>query len=117
LTPYDDDVLLAGLVTLRAAGSPHGARLADLVAVADLEAATTATSAALLRYAADGWCLDELAAYLTARARGDADRCARSADALARVGHSSGRGMLAGVRRVIGPGPQVTRRPRPMVAA
>lgn len=101
LTPYGDDVLSAALVTLRAAGHPAGPAWAAAVADSALEQHTTATSAALLRAATRGWCIDPLADLLEALGRGlpTTDVAGR----LRRVGHSSGLGLLAGVRTVLGP--------------
>jgi hypothetical protein len=101
LTPYADDVLCGALVALLAAGDTAGAELAHAVAAALLEATTTATSAGLLRQAAGGRCIDELAAYLSSLT-GDGSEVRRLA-ALEGVGHSSGRGMAEGVRLVVGP--------------
>jgi Protein of unknown function (DUF2877) len=100
LTPYADDVLCGGLVALLAAGHPLGARLAAAVDAADLEAATTAISAGLLRQAVHGRCIDALAAYLSALRRAPAE-VARWRAALEGVGHSSGRAMVEGVSRVL----------------
>jgi hypothetical protein len=100
LTPYEDDVLCGALVTLLAVGHPAGTRLAEAVDETDLEAATTATSAALLRSAATGRCIDQLAGYLGALT-GGADELRRRRSALEAVGHSSGRGLVEGVGRII----------------
>jgi hypothetical protein len=108
LTPYADDVICGALITLLAAGHPVGAELAAAVDGADLEVATTATSAGLLRQAAHGRCIDALAGYLASLTRDEAvrDRCmARLED----VGHSSGRGMAEGVHTVL-PGVRPARR-------
>ena len=104
LTPYADDVLVGTLVTLLAAGHPVAASLAADVAAAPLERLTTAASAGLLRQAARGVCLDELAAVLAAYAGEGGDRTAVVDVAerrLLAVGHSSGRGLLRGVRRTV----------------
>jgi Protein of unknown function (DUF2877) len=90
LTPYGDDVLAGALVTLAATGSPRRRPLARRVrALAPTR--TTAVSAALLWHAARGECVPELADLLAAP-----DDGAR-ADALLRVGHSSGAGLAQGV--------------------
>ena len=60
---------------------------------------TTAVSAALLRLATEGWCIDELAEHLTALATGTG--AAQTARRLAGIGHSSGAGLLEGVRTVL----------------
>jgi Protein of unknown function (DUF2877) len=100
LTPYADDVLCGSLVALLAAGHPAGTELAAAVDAADLEVATTATSAGLLRQAVHGLCIDQLAQYLVSLPRSRAEQESRQA-ALADVGHSSGRGLIEGVHRVI----------------
>lgn len=99
LTPYADDVLCGALISLRAAGHRDAADLTEQVAATDLEAATTATSAALLRAACEGWCIDELADHLRALDRCDAPAATRAA--LVAVGSSSGHGLLAGVALVL----------------
>jgi hypothetical protein len=109
LTPYADDVMCGTLVTLAAAGA--AADLRELIAGNDLERRTTAISAALLRLACAGWCIDELAGYLTTL---DADAARQNADAgpnpdvaesrrrLLAVGHTSGRGLARGVDAALG---------------
>jgi hypothetical protein len=104
LTPYADDVICGGLVTLAATGT--GSDLRTAVAAHDLERRTTAISAGLLRLACDGWCIDEVAGYLAAldadaRGRRDVDLTDRRRRLLA-VGHSSGRGLVRGVDAVLG---------------
>jgi acetyl esterase/lipase len=86
-------------VACRATGTPEGEHLAEAVLSLDLDRLTTATSALLLRLAADGWCIDEVAAYLAALAHGGDTSAARRR--LLGVGHSSGAGLLAGIHRVI----------------
>jgi hypothetical protein len=114
LTPYDDDVVCGGLVALAAAGHPATRSIAHDIDLAPLEAQTTATSAALLRLAARGYCIDPLAQFLTAIAvdldaggsptsPGGAASCAQSLAALLEVGGSSGRGLAEGVMRVLEP--------------
>jgi hypothetical protein len=99
LTPYHDDVLCGALVTLHAAGDPWSGRLGTAVTALPLEALTSATSAALLRLAARGFCIDELSGWLTAVASG-ADP-GPAAARVAAVGHTSGRGLLDGASRVV----------------
>jgi hypothetical protein len=101
LTPHADDVLCGSLVTLLASGHPLAAQLASAVDAADLEAATTATSAGLLRQAVHGRCIDALATYLSALTGEAADAQHSRRAALEAVGHSSGRGMAEGVSRVV----------------
>lgn len=114
LTPTGDDVLAAALVTLHAFGAPAAARLADSVR-ALAPAATTAVSAALLRHAAEGRCIPQLADLLVAvggsprpakpgPAPDEAETLPRAADTLPRaagallaVGNCSGAGLLHGV--------------------
>jgi hypothetical protein len=81
---------IAGLlVALRALGSPHADRLSGVVC-ALAPSRTTFVSTALLRHAARGECVPELAAYLAAERKGPA------AAALLGVGHTSGAGLLCG---------------------
>jgi hypothetical protein len=92
LTPYDDDVLCGWLAVHRAAG------VATPEVDARVRAAThrtTALSAALLDCAAHGEVVPQFAAWV--RALGTPDEAGREAD-LARIGHSSGRGLLEGAR-------------------
>lgn len=99
LTPYGDDVICGAVLGLLASGDPRGAWLADEIRGTDLPAHTTTTSAALLRCAADGWCIPELDAVLRALSRG-----VPLADAVSRllaVGHSSGHGLLTGLGTVV----------------
>ena len=99
LTPYGDDVVCGALVALRAAGHPAAGDLAAAIAASDLEARTTAPSAALLRAACHGYCVDELAAYLAdlAAGRDSADSQSR----LLAVGATSGAGLREGAERVL----------------
>lgn len=96
LTPYADDVVCGALVLLRAAKHPDADVIAHQLQCFDLERRTTATSAALLRFAAAGWCIDPLAAYLSHLASG-VGQTDLLAQALRDVGHSSGAGLLEGV--------------------
>lgn len=102
LTPYADDVLLGSLVTLIATRHPLSARWSADIRRAPLEQLTTAASAGLLRQAAQGVCLDQLATLLAALATGDPDAVRQAERELLAVGHSSGAGLLAGVRQVLG---------------
>ncbi|GAB3199547.1 hypothetical protein GCM10027062_16510 [Nocardioides hungaricus] len=88
LTPYDDDVLCGWLAIHRAAGVPTPEADAEIRACLDR---TTLLSATLLDCAMHGEVIPEFAAWVA----GPTD--ARAA-ALAAVGHSSGRGLLAGAR-------------------
>jgi hypothetical protein len=116
LTPYADDVICGALIALLAAGHPAGAELAAAVDAVDLEAATTATSAGLLRQAAHGLCIDALAGYLASVSSDEAarDRCLARLEA---VGHSSGRGMAEGVHTVLPSAPPAHRSSDTTVAA
>ncbi|MDX6297000.1 MAG: hypothetical protein QOI51_857, partial [Nocardioidaceae bacterium] len=99
LTPYGDDVLCGALLGLLASGDPRGRWLAGEIRGADLRAHTTATSAVLLRCAADGWCLPELDDVLQTVRRDCPDPAAVSR--LLAVGHSSGHGLLTGLGTVL----------------
>jgi hypothetical protein len=90
LTPLGDDVLAGLLVTLVALGAPASHRLAATVG-AHAPARTTFVSAALLHHAARGECVPELAAVLDGG----------GVDALLRVGHASGAGLLRGVHAAL----------------
>lgn len=103
LTPYGDDVVCGALIALHATGEPAAVAVSHEVAAAPLERHTTATSAALLRFAAAGWCIDAVAEYLTALASGHDLGAARAA--LLAVGSSSGRGLLEGIDMVCGAEP------------
>jgi hypothetical protein len=94
LTPFGDDVLAGLLVTLGALGSPAFGRLADAVC-ALAPTRTTFVSAALLRHAARGECVPQLAAALTAGR--DGSPVTKAIDALLDVGHTSGAGLGHGV--------------------
>jgi Protein of unknown function (DUF2877) len=99
LTPYGDDVLCGTIVALVAAGDPLGDRLSEQLRAQPLERLTTATSAGLLRLAADGWCIDPLARLLSALA--DRREPLPAGRELAAVGASSGQGLLEGVGAVV----------------
>jgi hypothetical protein len=95
LTPYGDDVVCGLVLGMLASGSPDADRLIDEVSQTDLEARTTAVSASLLRCACAGWCIPEVQRLMVALAAGrDIEPAVQ---ALLRVGHSSGRGLLAGL--------------------
>jgi hypothetical protein len=97
LTPTGDDVLAGALVTL-AAFAPRAAAPLAIAVTEAAGAATTAVSAALLRHAARGECIPQLAGLLAAVAGGrDAGGLARAAGALLAVGHCSGAGLVHGV--------------------
>jgi len=93
LTPYGDDVLCGWLAIHRAAGVPTPA--AD-AAVRSLLHRTTLLSATLLDCALHGEVLPEFAAWVGALGA-PAEPAATAA--LEAVGHTSGRGLLAGARR------------------
>jgi Protein of unknown function (DUF2877) len=93
LTPYGDDVLAGALVTLAALGTP----VRDFPRLARVFERTTFVSAALLVHAARGECVPQLAAVLTALGTGAPAPVA----ALRAVGHTSGAGLLAGVRAIL----------------
>ena len=96
LTPYGDDVLCGWLALHRAAG--RATPEVDDEVRAHLHR-TTLLSATLLDCALHGEVIPEFAAYVAAL--GTPDETAR-ADALAAVGHSSGRGLLEGATRALG---------------
>jgi hypothetical protein len=100
LTPTGDDVLAGALVSLNALGAPTAGSLAAAVA-ASAPDATTTVSVALLRHAARGECIPQLADMLEAVAHGTDSGAAsplpRAAGALLAVGHCSGAGLLHGV--------------------
>jgi Protein of unknown function (DUF2877) len=91
LTPYGDDVLCGWLAVHRASGHATDAVDAE---VRELLPRTTTLSAALLECALHGEVIPEFAAYVAAL--GTPAAPARAA--LTKVGHSSGRGLLAGAR-------------------
>jgi hypothetical protein len=105
LTPTGDDVLAGALVCLNALGAPAAAVLGQAV-LAAAPSATTTVSAALLRHAARGECVPQLADLLDAVAVGGADPAAgalpRTAGALLAVGNCSGAGLLHGVIVALG---------------
>ena len=100
LTPTGDDVLAGALVTLSALGSPYAAGLAAAV-LRSAPDATTSVSGALLRHAARGECIPQLADLLEAIGPWADDPATgalpRAAGALLAVGHCSGAGLLHGV--------------------
>jgi hypothetical protein len=94
LTPYGDDVLAGALVTLAALGAP----VTGFAARARVFERTTFVSAALLVHAARGECVPQLAALVTALRTGSV---ATEVAALLAVGHTSGAGLLEGVRAIL----------------
>ena len=90
LTPYGDDVLCGWLAVHRAAG--HATDDVDEAVRAGVHR-TTGLSAALLDCALHGEVIPEFAAYLAALGT---EREEPTAAALARVGHTSGVGLLEG---------------------
>jgi hypothetical protein len=89
------------LMALQAGGHPALPELVDRVRAVDLEGRTTATSAALVRAACEGWCIDELAEYLHTLDRSpDPYATAASRSRLLGIGSSSGRGLLEGIALV-----------------
>lgn len=95
LTPYGDDMLCGWLAVHRAAGLETP--VVDAT-VRSLLSRTTLLSATLLDCAMHGEVIPEFAAFLAAL--GTPDEGAR-ADALAAVGHTSGRGLLEGARSAL----------------
>jgi len=92
LTPYGDDVLCGWLAIHRAAGLATPG-VDD--AVRAVLGRTTLLSATLLDCALHGEVVPEFAAYVAALGT---DRERAATDTLARIGHSSGRGLLEGAR-------------------
>ncbi len=93
LTPSGDDVLAGFLIGARAFGPPASAvaaRVADLA-----PARTTALSAQLLRHAADGDCIPQVATLVDALVGRTGVPAA--VDGLLAVGHTSGAALAAGV--------------------
>ncbi|HCB04736.1 MAG TPA: hypothetical protein DEQ43_10905 [Nocardioides bacterium] len=86
LTPYGDDVLCGWLAVTRAAGIATPEVDAEIRALTDT---TTLLSATLLDCASHGEVVPEFAAWLGGTG---------PADAVERIGHSSGRGLLDGAR-------------------
>jgi hypothetical protein len=95
LTPYGDDVLCGWLAVHRAAGVATPEVDATVRAVAPT---TTLLSATLLDCAMHGEVIPEFAAWLAALGTDDEEP---RAALLARVGHTSGRGLLEGARRAL----------------
>lgn len=95
LTPSGDDVLCGVLLGLRLGGRLDAvAGLWD--AVRPRLGATTTLSAALLAEAADGYAVPDLERLAAALAVGDSAAADRAVAAVAAVGHTSGRDLLAG---------------------
>ncbi|QIG43972.1 DUF2877 domain-containing protein [Nocardioides anomalus] len=86
LTPYGDDVLCGWLAVTRAAGVPTPEVDEQVRALAPT---TTLLSATLLECAMSGEVVPEFGAWLAGTG---------SAEAVERIGHSSGRGLLEGAR-------------------
>lgn len=95
LTPYGDDVVCGWLAAHRSAGLPTPEADAQVRALLHR---TTTLSATLVECALHGEALPELGAWLRARGT-DAEPAARHA--LTAVGHTSGRGLLAGARMAL----------------
>jgi hypothetical protein len=95
LTPYDDDVLCGWLAAHRAAGVDTPEVDAAVRAFLDR---TTLLSATLLDCAMRGEVIPEFGRWLGAL---DTPAEAELADALAAVGHTSGRGLLQGARAAL----------------
>jgi len=95
LTPYGDDVLCGWLAAHRAAGlaTPETDQ-----AVRALAHTTTLLSATLLDCAMHGEVIPEFAAWVAALGTDAEERLAAT---LARVGHTSGRGLLEGGTRAL----------------
>ncbi|MGD6748772.1 DUF2877 domain-containing protein [Streptomyces sp. BH105] len=94
-TPSGDDFLCGLLLTARLAPCPPAWQHVLAGTAGQCGTRTTPVSAALLRHAADGHCVPQVAAVLHAAATG-ADLVAPVADVLA-VGHTSGSDLLHGL--------------------
>lgn len=96
LTPAGDDVLAGFLLGARAFGVVATGVLA---ALGEAPTATTALSTQLLRYAARGECVPELAAVVAVLGQPEADERARNlaAGRLLAVGHTSGAALALGL--------------------
>ena len=92
LTPSGDDVL-AGILLVGATNPSHRCALGDLAS----RAHTTRLSRAFLRWAAAGQSIQPAHALLDAAASGDQSGMRRAAEALAGVGATSGRALVAGI--------------------
>jgi hypothetical protein len=95
LTPYGDDVLCGWLAVHRAAGLATPEVDAEVLARAGT---TTLLSATLLDCAMHGEVIPEFASWLAALGTPGEESLAAQ---LARVGHTSGRGLLEGARRAL----------------
>jgi hypothetical protein len=95
LTPYGDDVLCGWIAVHRAARLSTPEVDAAVLSLLDT---TTLLSATLLDCAMHGEVIPEFAAWLGALGTADEERLA---EVLARVGHTSGRGLLEGARRAV----------------
>jgi hypothetical protein len=93
LTPSGDDLLAGYLLGCRAFGVDAADIRRQIVAMAP--GRTTSLSAALLRHAADGWCIPQVAAVIAALGRAAPDPDA--VRALLAVGSSSGSALGAGI--------------------
>lgn len=96
LTPFGDDVVAGLVAVLRAANDPCADRFAVVI---DATAAvrTTGLSATLLRRTAAGDVLPRFAAVIDAL-RHRPDHVPAAVDTLRRTGHTSGTGMVLGLR-------------------
>jgi hypothetical protein len=101
LTPSGDDVLCGMLVALHAVGQAGmAAELYGALAVA-APMATPPISAAFLRAAAEGLGCEALHAAIAAVLEGQADAVSDRAEALGRIGHTSGWDAMAGAMLVL----------------
>ena len=95
LTPYGDDELCGWLAVHRSAGVATDTVDAEVRAGL---ARTTMLSATLLDCALHGEVIPEFAAYVAALGSSTGTGAGSARTALTKVGHSSGRGLLAGAR-------------------
>jgi hypothetical protein len=101
LTPSGDDVLCGMLVALHAVG--HAGMAAELYGALAVAApmATSPISAAFLRAAAEGLGCEALHAAIAAVLEGEAEAVSDWAEALGRIGHTSGWDGMAGAMLVL----------------
>jgi hypothetical protein len=101
LTPSGDDVLCGMFVALHAVGQAGMAAELYAALAAAAPTATSPISAAFLRAAAEGLGCEALHAAIAAVLEGQADAVSDRAEALGRIGHTSGWDALAGAMLVL----------------
>jgi hypothetical protein len=101
LTPSGDDILCGMLVALHAVGQAGMAAELYAALAAAAPTATSPISAAFLRAAAEGLGCEALHAAIAAVLEGRAEAVSDRAEALGRIGHTSGWDALAGAMLVL----------------